>query len=211
MNMPFSTEQFFEVFRDYNVYVFPIQLILLATGAALISQLHRNWKYSDRLITGFLAFLWIWVGSVYHLIFFSAINRAAYVFGVLFILQGIFFAIEIFKKRLEYSLDGKTIEYLGYGFIIFGLVIYPIISYALEGEMNRTITLGLPCPTTIFTFGLLMLTSQRLPRYLLIIPTIWAIIGTGAAVNFGVYQDFVMLLAALVADFILIGRTRVQS
>jgi hypothetical protein len=47
-----------------------------------------------------------------------------------------------------------------------------------------------------------------IPKYLLIIPTIWAIIGTGAAINFGVYQDYVMLISLIIADTYLIKRRK---
>ena len=80
--------------------------------------------------------------------------------------------------------------------------------YLLEDSFVATISLGLPCPTTILTFGFLMITNNKLSKYLLIIPTIWAIIGTGAAINFGVYQDYIMLLSAIIADIYLIKRKK---
>lgn len=109
-----------------------------------------------------------------------------------------------------YSFTGGTRSYLGYFFVLFGLIIYPVISYLLEGSFAKTITLGLPCPTTILTFGFLMLTSARFPKYLLIIPTLWAVIGTGAAVNLGIYQDYLMLASAIVADIYLLKRKKGQ-
>ncbi|MCF8230487.1 MAG: DUF6064 family protein [Bacteroidales bacterium] len=60
-------------------------------------------------------------------------------------------------------------------------------------EFFKVISLGLPCPRTILTFGFLMLALQGFKKYLLIIPSIWTIIGLGAAINFGVLQDFMML------------------
>ena len=71
---------------------------------------------------------------------------------------------------------------------------------------ENTIALGLPCPSAILTFGFLMLVSNKFPKYLLIIPTLWAVIGLSAAINFGVYQDFMLIVAAIVADFNLLKR-----
>lgn len=162
-------------------------------------------------ITVLLGFLWLWIGIVYHIYFFTSINNAAYVFGGLFIIQGLLFLIEIFRNKLEFSLENKSWKYIGYIFILFGLFIYPIISYLLEGSFQKTISLGLPCPTTIFTFGFLMLTKDRFPKHLLIIPTVWAIIGTSAAINFGVYQDYFMLISAVMANIYLIKRKKHTS
>ena len=206
METPFSIEEFFSVFGNYNTSVFPVQLIFIVFGIAAFLFIHKKKKFTNYYITGFLGFLWLWIGIVYHIYFFTPINTAAYVFGGLFIIQGLFFIIEIFRKKLEYSSGNKPWKYLGYLFILFGLFIYPIISYLLEGSFAKTISLGLPCPTTIFTFGFLMLTEHRFPKYLLIIPTLWTIIGTSAAFNFGVYQDYFLLLSAILANVYLIKR-----
>lgn len=209
METPFTTEQFFEVFEKYNSAVFPFQLIILALGFLAVFLIPGNKNFQNSLIAGFLGFLWLWIGIFYHIAFFTSINKAAYAFGGLFIIQGIFFFIELFRKKLEFSFSGQLREYFGYFFIVFGLILYPIISYLLEASFVKTISLGLPCPTTIFTFGVLMLANNKLSKYLLIIPTIWAIIGTGAAINFDVYQDYFMILSAIIADFYLIKRKRI--
>lgn len=208
METPFTTEEFFEVFERYNSAVFPFQLIILVLGFIAVLIIPGKRSIKNSLIAGFLGFLWLWIGLFYHIAFFTSINKAAYIFGGLFIIQGIFFIIELRRKKLEFSFTGQVREYVGYFFILFGLILYPIISYLLEASFVKTISLGLPCPTTILTFGLLMLTTNKLSKYLLIIPTIWAIIGTTAAINFDVYQDYFMILAAIIADFYLIKRKK---
>lgn len=75
----------------------------------------------------------------------------------------------------------------------------------------KTISLGLLCLTTILTFGFFMLTNAKFPKYLLIIPSLWAITGLCAAINFGVFQDFMILIAAIIADIILINRKNEQK
>jgi len=208
MKTPFTTEEFFEVFEKYNTSVFPVQLVIIALGIAAVILIHSRKTIRNNLIGSFLGVVWLWTGVVYHISFFSAINKAAYFFGALFIIQGVFFFIEMLRGRLEFSFGGKTREYLGYFFILFGLIIYPVISYLLEGSFARTIAPGLPCPTTILTLGFLMLTTGKFSKYLLVIPVLWAIIGTGAAISFGVYQDYVMILAALIAAIYLFGRKK---
>ena len=206
MKTPFTSEQFFEVFEKYNSAVFPFQILLIALGIISIFLIHSKKVIKNKLIAGLLGLFWLWIGIVYHISFFASINKAAYVFGGLFVLQGIFFYIELFRNKLKFTFHKTSRGYIGYCFILFGLLIYPIISYLLEASFAKTIALGLPCPTTIFTFGFLMLSSNKLSKYLLIIPTLWAIIGTGAAINFGVYQDYVMILAAIIANIYLLRK-----
>lgn len=212
MNLPFTSEQFFEIFEKYNAFVFPAQIVLLLLGSIGVWLVHSKKSIKNIFIGIFLALLWMWIGVVYHWYFFTAINKAAYLFGGLFMLQGIFFIIEtFFRKKLQFESPVGPRGYLGYFFLIFGLVLYPLISYFLEGDWGSVIALGLPCPSTILSFGFLMLTTAKFPKYLLIIPSVWALIGTGAATNLGVYQDYVMLLAAMVAVIFLAGRKKTNG
>lgn len=200
MKIPFTTEQFFEIIEKYNQAVFPAQLIAILLAILSVILLHSKKKSKNNLIGSFLGILWIWIGIAYHFAFFTEINKAAFLFGGLFVLQGLFFLIETFyRKKLEFKFSGKWMDYIAYFFIIFGIVIYPILLFYLENSLELTITLGLPCPSTILTFGFLMLASSRLSKYLLIIPALWTIVGTSAAINFGVYPDYLMPVSALIA------------
>ena len=94
--------------------------------------------------------------------------------------------------------------YLGYFFILYGLIIYPVVGYLIEPNLSRTISVGLPCPTLILTFGFLLLCDKKFSKYLLIIPSLWAIIGINAVIKLGVYQDSMMLIAAIIADVLIL-------
>lgn len=207
MKTPFTTEQFFNVFEKYNSTMFPFQLIILFLGIVGLLLLHSKYSFKNKLIGGYLGILWLWMGLAYHIGFFTEINKAAYIFGGIFILQGLLILFNTFvKNRLVFDFIPKTVNFLGYFFILFGLIIYPIIGYFMVDSFSKTISLGLPCPTTILTFGFLMLTNNKFPKYLLIIPSLWALIGLSAAINFGVYQDFMILITAIIADIVLIKR-----
>ena len=203
MKIPFTEEQFFELFAQYNQAVFPMQILLILIGITCAVAIRKKKTFQSKLTGYFLAATWIWIGVVYHLLFFTSINIAAYGFGLIFILQGLFFIREMVAERLKFSETRPMQNWIAYSFILFALFIYPLISFALIGEVENIISLGLPCPTTILTFGFLLLTI-KLPKYLLILPTLWAMIGTWAAIDFGVYQDYVMTLSALVALYLLV-------
>jgi hypothetical protein len=65
-----------------------------------------------------------------------------------------------------------------------------------------------PCPTTIFTFGILLWTTDRVPKYLLVIPLLWALVGTFAALSLGIPEDYALPVAALISLALLIWRDR---
>jgi hypothetical protein len=81
MQLPFTVEQFFGVFRDYNEAVWPAQLFLfgLALAALVVALVPRKW--SGFVVSLILALLWAWLAVAYRFLFFSRINPIAYVFG----------------------------------------------------------------------------------------------------------------------------------
>lgn len=201
MKTPFTTEQFFSVFENYNHSIFPVQIILFLLGVCALIMIGSTIKQKDKFVAGFLGFLWLWIGIAYHIAFFSGINKVAYGFGVLFILQGLFISWEgVLLYNLKFEFKTSLQAYFGYFFILYGLIIYPVIGYLIEQNLSRTISIGLPCPTTILTFGFFLLCDKKFSKYLLIIPSLWAVIGISGIIKLGVYQDSIMLIAAIIAD-----------
>jgi hypothetical protein len=198
MKLPFTIEQFFEIFAQYNRDVWPMQVVIYAMAIAALVLALRETKYSNRVISTILAFLWLWIGLVYHLGYFSTINGAAYVFGGLFIIQaGLFLVVGTVKQKLWFRFHPNSYAIVGALFILYGLVIYAVLGYSLGHHYPYTPTFGLPCPTTVFTFGLLLWTDKRIPKYLLIIPVLWSIIDLFAALQLGVWEDVVLFVTGV--------------
>ncbi len=198
--MTFTREQFLDVFIRYNTTVFPVQILLFILGIAAIYYPLKKTSGSDKYTSVMLSFLWLWMGIVYHLIFFSPINKAAYVFGALFIIQGgVFIYSGVLQKKLRFGFKMNGFSVTGLIFILYGFIIYPVLGYFLGHVYPKSPTFGLPCPTTIFTFGLLLLSDKRIPKYILIIPVIWTVIGFFAALNFGIYEDIGLPVTGLTA------------
>ncbi|MGE5395674.1 MAG: DUF6064 family protein [Candidatus Saccharibacteria bacterium] len=210
MKIPFTTGQFLSVFEHYNQAIFPGQLFILLLGIFSMVLVHTHKSFKDKLTGSVLGLLWIWMGIVYHLVFFAVINPAARLFGALFILQGLLILYASIQGKLHLSFNNKGFDYIGYFFILFGMFIYPLIGLYLNGEPSKIISLGLPCPTTIFTFGLFILARNHFPKYLLIIPGLWAVVGLSAAVNLGIYQDLMLIIAALFAIVIILTEKRIS-
>lgn len=85
----------------------------------------------------------------------------------------------------------------GLAIIAYAMVGYPVVSYLLGHRYPATPTFGVPCPTTMFTLGLLLWSSEKSARLASIVPLLWAIVATWAAVRLGVWEDFGLPVAAL--------------
>ena len=209
MKLPFTLEQFLDVFRQYNISLWPMQilLIILALVATYFSMVKRS--YSDKIILFILTFLWLWMGIVYHLIYFSSINKAAIVFGSLFIIQSLlFFYLGIMKDKLRFQFNLNKYGVTGMALIMFALIVYPLLGYWFGHVYPSSPTFGLPCPTSIFTFGILLFSSSRIPFIVIIIPAIWSIIGFSAAVSVGMKEDTGLLIAAFICTSMIIYKNK---
>ena len=205
MKTPFTTDQFFSVFEKYNHTIFPVQIILVLLVVFALIVIGSTIKQKDKFVTAILGVLWLWVGIGYHIAFFSGINNVAYGFGLLFILQGLFIlweGIVLYNLKFAFKLSIQAV--FGYFFILYGLIVYPVVGYLIEPNASRIISIGLPCPTIILTFGLMLLCDKKFSKYLIVIPSIWAVIGIGAVMKLGVYQDSMMIIAAIITDVMIL-------
>ena len=208
MNLPFTPDQFLDVFKSYNLTIWPTQILLVVLALLMIFVLFKKNFYSDRLISIGLAVLWLWMGIVYHIIFFTRINPAAYLFGTLYVIQaGLFVYYGIITKELIYKYRNSAIGVISILFFLYSLIFYPLLSYQFGHLYPSTPTFGLPCPTTIFTFGMIILMEDR-KKIIFIIPIVWSLVGFTAALKLGIYQDIGLLIAGVISSMILFSRKR---
>ena len=200
MKLPFTVEQFLEIFKSYNQAVYPMQILFYLLAALVIFLSVRMITNASKIINSILAFLWLWMGIVYHLFYFSEINKAAYLFGSIFIIQGLLFLYQgVFNNKLSYKFTPGLFGGSGAFLVVFALIVYPIIGYTFGHIYPSSPTFGLPCPTTIFTFGIFLWSDKRVPVTILIIPFLWSLIGFLAALKLGIFEDTGLLIAGLFA------------
>jgi hypothetical protein len=198
MNLPFSREQFFEVFGRYNEGVMPLQLGLFLLALTAFAEMVVRRPRSDRVVSAILAGLWAWMGIVYHFVYFAPVDPVAPLFGLMFLGAAAAFAwAGVVHGRLKFNGENRMRRIAGHVLITYSLVVYPLLSLLLGRAYPELPTFGLPCPTTIFTIGMLAFVSGRFPRYVLAVPIVWAFIGAQGALLLGVYEDIGLLVAAL--------------
>ena len=198
MTLPFTQREFFEVFGRYNEAVTPLQIGLVLLGVSAYVALTVRRRDSDRVISLILAGLWSWAGLVYHLIFFRPVNPAATLFGVAFLAAAALFVwAGVLRGSLVFDCESRARRVVGHTLVAYALVGYPLLSAMLGRTFPQLPTFGLPCPTTIFTLGMLAFLSRPLPRYVFALPIAWALIGAQAAMTLGVYEDLGLLVAGL--------------
>jgi hypothetical protein len=203
MRLPFTTDQFFDVFRQYNTSVWPMQIVMTAFAVVAVVLAARG--RGSRLVSSWLAAQWAWTGVVYHWLFFAGINGAARLFAALWLAGGLAFAWNASRSRaLSFRAHQPLHLAVGGVLVVYALVVYPIFGY-LDGRIYpASPTFGAPCPVTILTIGLLWLARPPVARYLLVAPLLWAAVGSSAAFTLGVREDLGLLVAGVTALLLLL-------
>ena len=202
MQLPFTHDQFLDLFGDYNRALWPALILLWGVTLASTVAAFRRRRNTDRLVTIMLTVQWAWNAVVYHLMFFRRINRAAAAFGILFLVQaGLLVWRGIARSALSYEGKSSGWRTLGIGLIVYAML-YPALGIVFGLSYPRLPVVGVPCPTTILTAGFLLLAPRRETRVLGWIPILWAGIGGSAAFLLGIRAD----LALPVAGLLVVGR-----
>jgi hypothetical protein len=212
MQLPFTRDQFLSVFEQYNLAVWPVQILLNILGLSAVFFAIRKTRVSNVSIAVILGALWLWIGLAYHFGFFASVNPTARVFGIFTVLQGILFlTYGVLRRKLSFHVQRDVFGFTGAILVLYALIVYPILGYSFGHIYPKAPTFGLPCPTTIFTFGLLLWTDARVPKVVLVIPLLWSLIGFSAALTLGILEDTGLLIAGVVGTILIVLRDRRSS
>lgn len=208
--MPFTTEQFFDVFVRYNQAIFPWQVIAVMAGIMAVALLWRGSRPESAGVLVVLAVMWLVNGIGYHWLYFAPINPVARLFAVAFVAEAVLLVwAAMARPDLRLTPRGDLVSMLGLACIGFSILVYPALGWLAGHRYPAMPMFGVaPCPTTIFTIGVLLQAPWREARWLLIIPGLWAAIGGSASVLLGVPQDFGLLAALGILVLMAWGRWR---
>jgi hypothetical protein len=205
--MSFSIEMLLGYFAVYNERIWPMQLLGYIVALLALVPLFRQGKAWNRVVTGVLALIWLWLGLVFWMPA-AGENAPLYVPTVLFIVQGVLFLIALARERIAYGRPERGVDMaIGLTFVTYALVGYPLVGLLVGHVYPYAVFPPLfPCPFIIFFFGVLFF-AERVPRHLLIIPALWA--ATGILWSYlGMVEDIGMLIAGLVGVIGLVARER---
>lgn len=197
--LPFAPNEFIALFGAYNDAVWPVQIIGHLLGIVMAGLVVRPSRLGSRIIGVGLALMWTWTGIAYHWLFFSPLNEAALLFGALFVLQGAgLFHAAALRGHLEFGTSRRPTAWLGWALVIYAAVLYPLLGMWTGHRYPEIPMFGItPCPVAIFTYGLLLLTTAPVSRWLLVIPLFWSLVGGSAAILLGITQDWLLLISAI--------------
>ncbi|MFO7663045.1 MAG: DUF6064 family protein [Chloroflexota bacterium] len=207
MNTPLTLAMLLQAFEQHNKTFSPWSWLVYGLAIATLLLAFRPTDLSNRLIIGFLGFIWLWVGIAFFILTFAPIYPLAYLFGALFIVQGLAFLYLAGRAPLSFGFRTDIYGLIGLLLALFGLVGYPIFGYLMGDSFPQVAIVGAPCPATILTFGLLLMTRERVPWPVLIIPFLWAVSAV-VPISAGMWADVVLLTGGIFGTVMIIYRDR---
>lgn len=204
--LPFTTASFLEVFAHYNTAIWPAQIVAYGLGVVAVALVVRPIGPAGRIVSAILAAFWFWMGAVYHLGYFAAINPAANLFGAAFILEGLLLAwFGVVRGTLDLRWRTGPLPLAGAVLALYALVVYGLLAVSFGHPWPVTPLFGVaPCPTTIFTFALLLMARRPVPLTVLAVPFLWALVGGSAAFLLGVPEDYGLIIAGVLGTGLLL-------
>jgi Family of unknown function (DUF6064) len=173
----FSPRTYYRLFELYNVAIWPLQIVGLALGVAIVGLLLRDVAWRGRAIAAALAACWLWVAWAYFQKRYETINWAAGYFAVGFAIEALLLVwsgIVLDRLRFRPSLDLAGLAALC--IFLFALFVHPLIGPLIGRPWLQVELFGVaPDPTVVATLGVLV--AGHRPHWdLLVIPLVWCAI-----------------------------------
>ncbi len=208
MNLTLTLAALLATFESYNLAIWPMQVLAYALGLVALFFAIRPGRYSSRIISGILCFLWLWTAIVFFPFYFGPVYTPAYGFGLLFLIQGLVFLASVVKPRISFGFHGSVYSIVGLLFVAYAMIGYPVFGYFLGHVFPQSPPFGLtPCPATIYTFGLFLLTDKKVPRLFLVIPLLWGLGGI-LPVSIGILEDLGLITSGVLGTAMILYRDR---
>lgn len=203
----FSQQTYYRLFELYNLELWPLQILALVLGAAVLVLGWRGGDRAGRAIAAILALCWLWVAWEFHWQRYASINLAAGYFALAFAVQALLLLwLGVGRGRLTPLPATRLQQRAGQGLLLAALLAFPLMSPLLGRSWTPAEVFGMaPDPTALATLGVLLLAGGRPAWALFPIPVAWCLL-SGTTLWAMESPDFVVVpLAALLAVLLAVG------
>lgn len=197
----FSPQTYYRLFELYNLEWWPLQLVMLAGGLAILGLWWRGGGRAGCAIAVILAMSWLWVAWAFHGQRYATINLAADYLAWAFAVEALLLLwLGGVRGRFTLVLASRFQQWVGGGIFLFSLWVYPLLAMFMDRSWAQAEVFGMaPDPTALATLGILLFAGGRSLWVLFPIPVMACLI-SGATLWTMASPDFAVVpLAALLA------------
>jgi len=208
--LSFSLKEFLIVLESYNLDIWPLQIIAYVLILLVLFFSLKPTKYSAKIVLVVLSFFWLFTGIVFCFLYWTTSHIFGYIFGIFCVLQGFIFLYSIIKSDITIGSTDKTYTLIGVLFVLYAIIGYQILGYYLGHIYPKFFAVGLvPCPTTIFTFGIFLIINKKIPIKYFVILLMISLGGFLAAYN-GIYEDIGLVIVGILVTILIVKREKIK-
>ena len=200
----FSSRVYFRMLELHNEALWPLHLVTLAVGLAVLVLTVRGTLPAGRVAGVLLGGLWVWVAWSFLWERYATINWAVAYIAPVFAAQGA--AIGFYGARGELTPSASGWEYwAGITLLAAAIVLYPLVAPALGRPLSAAEVFGMmPDPTAVGTLAYLALAGRGAP--LMIVPLLWCALASETLWLLHAPDFFIPIAAALASVSLRIAR-----
>jgi hypothetical protein len=211
-------EQWWSIMGAYGLKIWPAQIFFYIVAILLIGWLlFKPGRVQNWLTTLYFSIAFAWNGIVFFLILakdITGVSYGNYFFGSIFIIVSVLFAVDLFRKKMQFSLPAAGWRKYATLALMLLVFCYPLFGIAFGHHFPNLIILGtFPCPTT--ALGLLVLTTAlpRVNKIAYILLLFWAIPFPPLIQipKYGVYEDAIMFVSGVYSLILLLKYWKVRD
>jgi len=198
----FSPRVYWRMFELHNEAVWPLQVIAVLLGAAILVWSVRPRPWSDRVIWAVIAAAWIFVAWGFLWTRYATINWAAVYAVPIFAAEGLLLAwIGTWRAGLRLAVRKAVPILAGLALLLYSLVVHPFVAMLLGRPIQAAEIAGIaPDPTAMATLGLLLMVPGGAVTWALIaVPLAWCVVSWVTLRTMGAPEAWVPLTTAGIA------------
>ena len=206
--MDITFEQFFAAITQFNEMLYPAQWIATLIAIIAVVFVFIKKPFTNALVVGIATLFFLMSALAFWLPSGTQGLTNGYLYMALFILEAVFLLSGALEDELHFKFEVKPLPIIGLVIVIYALIGYPLIELLMGRSYPELIFSPLfPCPLNIWLIGMLLMTEKPVPRFTMIIPFIWGLIGV-MWVAIGVKEDLGLIIVNLIGPALLVYRDR---
>lgn len=167
----FSPRTYWRLVATYNRELWPLQVVGLALGLALLWLAARRPRAAARIVLLGLALAWVWVGWAFHWQRYATINWGARYVAVAFAVEATLLLAVALARTSPPRPARDRVRGAGLALALAGLLLYPMLSRGMGRPWLQAEVFALmPEPTALVTLGLLLAVQPRFWPGLAVLP-----------------------------------------
>jgi hypothetical protein len=210
-----SRDEFWRIMESYGTAILPAQIVFYIAGILIVGWLFlKPGRLQTLLAKLYLSLAFVWTGIAFYFVLardMAGDSNGNYVFGSVFIVVAVLFAVDLFRQRMQFSLP--TVGWQKYATLTLMLLVfcYPLFGVAFGHGFASLIMPGtFPCPTTALGLLLLTMALPQVDKVIYVLLLICAVPFTPFVqiARYGVYEDAVLFATGIYSLVLLLKQGR---